>query len=315
MIRSFSDRRCLLHAAPPGHPEVPARLSGVLAGLAAAGWPPDELPPHPAAREAVLALHEAAYVERFERAVRRGDGLLDSADNPIGAGTWDAAWGAVDSTLHAADWVLGGPQRIAFAAVRPPGHHAERGLAMGFCFFDNIAVAAEHLRRRGGLERVAIFDFDVHHGNGTQHLFEERADVLYASTHQYPFYPGSGAAGERGRGAGSGATLNVPLAAGSGDAEYAAALREQVLPALREFGPQALLLSAGFDAWRGDPLGGMRVSEQGFADWGRLLGELAAEVCGGRVLAVLEGGYDLRALPGLVVGHLRGLAAGIASGA
>ncbi|MGE5232740.1 MAG: histone deacetylase [Acidobacteriota bacterium] len=311
MIRAFSGRRCLLHEAPPGYPEVPQRLAGVLQAVQGAAWPVDEMPAHPMSREAVLALHDAAYVERFEHAVRRGDGLLDSADNPLGAGTWDAAWGAIDATLHAADWVLGGSGRVAFAAVRPPGHHAERDLAMGFCFFDNVAVAADHLRRRGGVERVAIFDFDVHHGNGTQHLFEERADVFYASTHQFPFYPGTGAASECGRGAGSGATLNVPLPAGSGDEEYAAALRERILPALREFAPQALLLSAGFDAWRGDPLGGMRVSEQAFEGWGRALGELAGELCDGRVLAVLEGGYDLRALPGLAVAHLRGLATGL----
>jgi acetoin utilization deacetylase AcuC-like enzyme len=179
---------------------------------------------------------------------------------------------------------------------------------MGFCYFNNVAVAAEHLRRRHGVERVAVFDFDVHHGNGTQHLFEERGDVLYASTHQYPFYPGTGAAGERGRGAGEGATLNVPLAAGGADEVYAAALGEQVLPALRAFAPDVLLLSAGFDAWRGDPLGGMAVTEAGFADWGRRLGELAGAVCGGRVMAVLEGGYDVAALPRLVELHLAALA-------
>jgi acetoin utilization deacetylase AcuC-like enzyme len=238
--------------------------------------------------------------------VARGDSLFDSADNPIGEGSAEAAWSAVAATLAAADHAVSG--RPAFAAVRPPGHHAERELAMGFCFFNNAAVAAEHLRRRHGVERVAIFDFDVHHGNGTQHLFEERADVFYASTHQYPFYPGTGAADERGRGAGAGATLNVPLPAGTGDDGYREALTGTVLPALAAFRPDVLVLSAGFDAWADDPLGGMRVSEQGFADWGRRLGELAGEACGGRVLALLEGGYDLAALPRLVAAHLRGLA-------
>jgi acetoin utilization deacetylase AcuC-like enzyme len=178
---------------------------------------------------------------------------------------------------------------------------------MGFCFFNNVAVAAEHLRRQHGAGRVAIFDFDVHHGNGTQHIFEERADIFYASTHQYPFYPGTGAAGETGNGAGRGATLNVPLPAGSGDDVYAAAFTERILPALRGFSPDVLLLSAGFDAWQADPLGGMRVSEAGFRQWGVSLRELAAEICGGRVLAVLEGGYDLAALPRLVEAHLEGL--------
>ena len=198
----------------------------------------------------------------------------------------------------------------AFCAVRPPGHHAERAIAMGFCFFNNVAVAAGHLLRRHGAERVAIFDFDVHHGNGTQHLFEERADVFYLSTHQYPFYPGTGAAEETGRGAGEGATLNVPLPAGTGDEGYAAAIDGTILPALRRFAPDVLLLSAGFDAWQNDPLGGMRVTEAGFRSWGERLGALAAEVCGGRLLAVLEGGYDLRSLPRLVEAHLAGLAGG-----
>ena len=262
------------------------------------------------AREAVGALHEEGYVTRFQRAVARGDSLLDSADNPLSEGTWQAAWAAVAATLAAADWVAGGEGRTALAAVRPPGHHAERGMAMGFCFFNNVAVAAEHLRRRHGASRLAIFDFDVHHGNGTQHTFEERADIFYASTHQYPFYPGTGAADERGRGAGEGFTLNVPLPAGTGDEGYAEAIRSAVLPALRRFAPDALLLSAGFDAWRSDPLGGMRVSEEGFRSWGDWLRELAAEVCGGRVLAVLEGGYDLLHLPGLVEASLEGLAGG-----
>jgi acetoin utilization deacetylase AcuC-like enzyme len=311
MIRVFSDPLCLGHRTPPGFPEKPERLAGVLGHLRAGGWPVVEegLAPE-AARQAVTAVHDEGYVDRFERAAARGDSLLDSADNPLSAGTWKAAWAAVSATLAAADWVAGGEDRTALAAVRPPGHHAERAMAMGFCFFNNVAVAAEHLRRRHGVSRVAIFDFDVHHGNGTQHLFEARADVFYASTHQYPFYPGTGAASETGVGEGEGATLNLPLPAGTGDEGYAEAIRGAVLPALRRFAPDALLLSAGFDAWRNDPLGGMRVTEEGFRAWGEWLRELAAEVCGGRVLAVLEGGYDLRNLPLLVEANLEGLAGG-----
>jgi acetoin utilization deacetylase AcuC-like enzyme len=247
-------------------------------------------------------------VARFSRAAERGDALLDSADNPLSSGTWEAAWAAVETTLAAADWVAGGAGRRAFAAVRPPGHHAERGLAMGFCYFNNVAVAAEHMRQRHGVSRIAIFDFDVHHGNGTQHLFEERGDVFYASTHQYPFYPGTGAADEVGRGAGLGATLNVPLPAGTGDDGYAEAIRGRVLPALRGFAPEILLLSAGFDAWQRDPLGGMRVTEGGFRSWGEQCAALAEDVAEGRILAVLEGGYDLASLPRLVEAHLEGLA-------
>jgi acetoin utilization deacetylase AcuC-like enzyme len=310
-MRVVTTRDCLAHRAPSGHPERPERLAGVLDHLRAEGFAVEEVAvDSDEVRAATCAVHPAAYVERFERAVARGDSLFGSADNPIAAGTETAAWGAVAATLAAVDRVLAGDEERAFAAVRPPGHHAERDLAMGFCFFNNVAVAAEHARRHHGIERVAIFDFDVHHGNGTQHLFEERADVFYASTHQWPFYPGTGAAEERGLGSGEGATLNVPLAAGTGDDGYARALEEEVLPALEQFRPGLLLLSAGFDAWRDDPLGGMRVGEKGFRDWGRRLGALADELCAGRVVAVLEGGYDLVALPHLVAAHLEGLAGG-----
>src|SRR5262245_22509555 len=230
-MRVFTDPRCLRHRAR-GHPECPERLSSIVDHLRSRGWAVVEEPWSGDARQAVLALHEERYVERFERAVQRGDSLLDSADNPLSNGTWEAAWAAVETTLAAADHAAAGNR--AFAAVRPPGHHAERAVAMGFCFFNNVAVAAGHLRRQGA-ERVAIFDFDVHHGNGTQHLFERRADVFYASTHQYPFYPGTGAAAETGLGEGEGATLNVPLPAGTGDEGYAEAIRGSVLPALRRF--------------------------------------------------------------------------------
>ena len=311
MLRVFTSAACLDHRTPPGYPEKPERLAGVLARLRESGWAIEEEGEEEAtsARDAVLAVHDDAYVARFERAVSRRDSLLDSADNPLSPGTWNAAWAAVATVLAAADWVAGAGDRTAFAAVRPPGHHAERATAMGFCFFNNVAVAAEHLRRQGAA-RVAIFDFDVHHGNGTQHSFESRADVFYASTHQYPFYPGTGAADETGLGAGEGFTLNVPLPAGTGDEGYAEAIRTQVLPALRRFAPDVLLLSAGFDAWQADPLGGMRVTRDGFRAWGDWCAKLAAELCGGRVLALLEGGYDLRNLSSLVEDHLAGLAGG-----
>ena len=304
----FTDPRCLLHDVPLGFPERPARLHAILDGLRAAGRAIHEAGAHPAAATLGERVHSAAYLQRFRAATRRGDGLLDSADNPLVASTWDAAWGAAEATLHAADRAHGG--HAAFAAVRPPGHHGEKELAMGFCYLNNAALAAERLRAQG-LVRVAVFDFDVHHGNGTQHIFEQRAEVFYASTHQYPFYPGTGAADERGRGDGLGATLNVPLPAGCGDAEYEQAITGVVLPALRAFAPQALVVSAGFDAWQDDPLGGMRVSVEGFAAWGRWLGELAAEQCGGRLLAVLEGGYDVVALPTLVGAFLGGVEAAL----
>jgi len=310
-VRVVTDPRCLGHRPPRGFPERPERLRAILGHLRSEGFeivePERSEAAAERARRAVTALHPEEYVARFERAVARGDALFDSADNPLSEDTAEAAWGAVEATLAAADAAAAGEP--AFAAVRPPGHHAERATAMGFCWLNNAAVAAQHLLDAHRLERVAIFDFDVHHGNGTQHLFEERLDVFYASTHQFPFYPGSGAAGERGRGPGEGATLNVPLPAGTGDEGYREAIEGTVLPALAAFRPDALVVSAGYDAWRGDPLGGMRVSEEGFAAWGRRLAELAAEACSGRLLAVLEGGYDVAALGPLVAATLRGFAA------
>jgi acetoin utilization deacetylase AcuC-like enzyme len=310
MLRVFTDRRCLEHQAPRGYPERPDRLSSVLDLLESRGYSIEEggeAEGHPGTEAAIAAVHDPEYVERFRRAVERGDSLLDSADNPLSDGTFTAARAAVEATLRAAEYALAtGP---AFAAVRPPGHHAERALAMGFCFFNNVAVAAEHLRHLGA-SRVAIFDYDVHHGNGTQHLFESRADVFYASTHQFPFYPGTGAASEVGTGAGVGFTLNVPLPAGTGDPGYAAAIEGKILPGLLKFAPDVLVVSAGFDAWQADPLGGMAVTEAGFERWGEELRALADEVCGGRLLAVLEGGYDLASLPRLVAAGLTGLAGG-----
>src|SRR5207248_2906775 len=210
-------------------------------------------------------------------------------------GSWDAARLAAGSLLAVCDAVLAGEVENGFALVRPPGHHAERDRAMGFCLFDNVAIAAAWLRRRG-MRRVAIIDWDLHHGNGTQHLFESDPDVLYVSTHQYPYYPGTGAAEEVGREAGVGRTVNLPFPAGFGDREYTRACTEVVLPVCRQFAPDFVLASAGFDCDHRDPLGGMRVTPAGFAAMGRACVELAAETAGGRIAAVLEGGYDLSAI-------------------
>lgn len=310
-MRLFTDERCLDHPAPPGFPERPERLRGILAALSRnplasiQNLAADAMADEQAVR-AIARIHAEGHADRLRRAAARRDALLDTADNPIGPSSYGGALGAVRATLAALEATLAGTGAPTFAAVRPPGHHAERAQAMGFCFFNNVAIAAAEAVARHGVERIAIYDFDVHHGNGTQHLFEANPDVLYVSTHQFPFYPGTGAAGERGIGPGTGATLNVPLAAGGDDATYRAAHREQVFPALRAFRPDLLLVSAGFDAWRHDPLGGMKASGEGFAEWGRELHALAGEVCGGRMLSVLEGGYDLAALPGLVQGYLSG---------
>lgn len=312
MIRLFTSRRCLAHRAPGGYPEGPERLQTILDHLGASetwsGSVIEETDADRIADEAIRAVHDERYVRRLLKAVERGDGLIDSADNPLSSGTWDAARAAVEATLTAVEWVADGEDRHAVALVRPPGHHAERDRAMGFCFFNNVAVAVQHLRAEGRAERVAVFDFDLHHGNGTQHLFEERPDVFYASTHQAPFYPGTGTAAERGVGAGEGSVLNVPLPAGTGEEEYLEAVDASVMPALRGWGPDFLAVSAGFDTWQNDPLGGLAVTEEGFRGLGRRVAHLAASHCGGRSLTVLEGGYDLDALPRLAEAYLEGLA-------
>jgi acetoin utilization deacetylase AcuC-like enzyme len=303
-MQIFTDSRCLEHQAPPGYPETPSRLAGIL-GRLRRDQEVIEAGIHAVSEQAILAVHSGGYLRRLERAVERGDGLFDSADNPLSAGTLRAALGAVAATLHATDRAATG--HAAFAAVRPPGHHAERETAMGFCFFNNAAIAAEHLLAAHGLARVAVVDFDVHHGNGTQHHFAARGEVFFASLHQWPFYPGTGAAHEVGEGAGHGTTLNLPLPARTADAGYLAVFEETLLPAISAFAPQALVISAGFDAWRGDPLGGMSLSEEAFRQFGRLLGGWAQSHAGGRLVAVLEGGYDLEALPELVVAFLEGV--------
>jgi acetoin utilization deacetylase AcuC-like enzyme len=306
-FKVFSDPRCLAHLVPSGFPEIPSRLEVLTAGLAAEGYEIVERGEHPGSAEAIAFVHDTDYLRRFQESVAGGELFLDTGDNPLSAGTWEASMAAVEVNLHAADWIAAGLRRQAFCLVRPPGHHAERFMAMGFCYFNNVAVTAEYLIRRKGFSRVAIVDFDVHHGNGTQHVFEERGDVLYASVHQSPLYPGTGAARERGRGAGLGATLNVPLPPGSRDSDYEKAFGAEVLPALGEFSPQVLLVSAGFDAWQGDPVGGMRVTESAFESWGDWLGRAAERLCEGRVLVTLEGGYDLDALPDLAIALCRGL--------
>jgi len=308
MVQVFTHARCHQHDPPMGYPETPARLESILGGLETGPWDVVErCVEREIAESVVTTVHDPLYLARFELAVQSGAPLLDTGDNPLVADTWDAAWAAVEVTLAAADWMMAASGRKPFAAVRPPGHHAEQSMAMGFCYFNNIALAAEYLRSHHHLARVAVVDFDVHHGNGTQHLFERRADVFYVSLHQSPFYPGTGAAAERGIGAGEGTTLNLPLPPGTGDATYREALEGRVVPALREFSPEALLVSAGFDAWRLDPVGGMAVSRDAYREWGGLIAAVANEICDGRVLSLLEGGYDLVALPGLVRAYLSGL--------
>jgi acetoin utilization deacetylase AcuC-like enzyme len=288
-----ADARMLAHEPGFGHPERPDRLRVLLDYMANAGGLV-RLGTRPATEDEIARVHTAAHVEETAATVAHRHVVLDP-DTVTSPGSYEAARLAAGSLLVLCEAVLAGEVANGFALVRPPGHHAERTRAMGFCLFNNVAVAARWLRDHG-VGRVAIVDWDLHHGNGTQHLFEDDPSVLYVSTHQYPFYPGTGTAEEVGKGAGAGYTLNLPFPAGFGDAEYTHAFRELIVPVVRQFAPEVILVSAGFDCdWR-DPLGGMSVTGAGFTAMARACRDLAAETADGRIALVLEGGYDLRAL-------------------
>ncbi len=286
------------HDTGPGHPERAERHRAIVERIASSGLLAhlDRVDATPIEPERLLLVHEARHVADVQRAIASGARLLDDGDTRVSAGSWRAALLAAGGTLDAVERVMDGRWRNAFVAARPPGHHAERAHAMGFCAFNNVAVAAAHLRARHGLERVAIVDWDVHHGNGTQHAFERDPSVYFASLHQWPLYPGSGLADERGIGAGEGATRNCPLAPRSGDREWLSAFEDVVLRDLEAFAPQFVLVSAGFDAHADDPLGQTELTTGAYARMTNLLAQFARERCAGRLVLVLEGGYDLGAL-------------------
>jgi len=287
------DARMLAHDPGRGHPERPERLRALLDHLGdARGF--TRLGARAATDEEIALVHTPALIEHLEATAGRARVVLDP-DTATSAGSWEAARLAAGAVLQLCEAVLAGEVANGFAAVRPPGHHAESNRAMGFCFVNNVAVAAAYLKRRG-VRRVAVIDWDLHHGNGTQHVFECDPDVLYVSTHQYPFYPGTGAADEVGRGEGAGRTLNLPFPAGFGDAEFDRALDEVVVPILTRFAPEFVLVSAGFDADYRDPLGGLQVTPQGFARMAHRIASVANRTAAGRIVAVLEGGYDLDAI-------------------
>ncbi|MDP6762164.1 MAG: histone deacetylase [Planctomycetota bacterium] len=296
---------CLRHDTGPGHPERPARLSTLLERLEASGIASDveRVEARPAEPERLLAVHDQRHVAAMRAAVERGAGALDEGDTAVSEHTWRAAVCAAGAGLEAAERVLAGEWRNAFCAVRPPGHHAEHARAMGFCLLNNVAICARALGEVHGLERVAIVDWDVHHGNGTQHAFEDDPSVFFLSLHQWPHYPGTGGAAERGTGAGEGATRNRPLPAGSGDKEWLAAL-EEGLREVEAFDPQFVLISAGFDAHAADPLSGTRVTTGAYERMTEAVGALAERCAGGRLVSMLEGGYDLDALAASAEVHL-----------
>jgi acetoin utilization deacetylase AcuC-like enzyme len=303
------DERFLGHDTGEGHPERAERLCAVERGLREAGlW--DRLTRiafESAGVGYVQRLHDPVYVDRCLEHCREGRSFIDTPDSAICRDSAEVALLAAGGVKAAVRAVMAGEISKAFCAVRPPGHHAEADKSMGFCLFGNVALAADYLTGELGVERVAIIDFDVHHGNGTQHLLEDRSDVMFISLHQDPAtnYPGTGYAKEIGAGRGEGYTLNIPLAQGGGDDVYMKAFGSQVLPRLAEYKPQFLLVSAGFDAAMEDPLAGMNVTTDGFAWMSRRLVEAASELCGGRLVSVLEGGYDLDALSRGVVAHVK----------
>lgn len=281
----------------PTHPENSRRLERTLQHLQEIGLLErlQDLPARDASVEEVAAVHRPGYIEEIRAASAGQQGWLDP-DTYVGPYSYAAALRAAGGLLQAVQAVLEGQVRNAFALVRPPGHHAVAGRAMGFCLFNNVAIAARYALREFGLERVMIVDFDLHHGNGTQDAFYEEPAVLYFSTHQYPHYPGTGHYQETGRGAGQGYTVDVPLSAGVGDAGYGRVFEEILLPVARRYKPQLILASAGYDAHWADPLGGMLLSVSGYASIARTLVELAEELCQGRLVLTLEGGYHLGAL-------------------
>jgi len=294
------------HDAGPGHPERPERLEAVRRGLREAGLEGDLTvrEPRPATREELLRVHTAAHVDRVA-ATEGGRHRFDS-DTEAGPRSHAAALRAAGAVVEAVDAVLAGTLDRAFCAVRPPGHHATPARAMGFCFFNNVAVGAAHARAQG-LSRVAIVDFDVHHGNGTQEMFWTDPQVLYVSSHAFPFYPGTGALEEVGEGAGRGFTVNLPMPSGLGDGDYALAYRRIVEPIGRAFDPELVLVSTGFDAHRDDPLAGMSLTAAGFAELADVCLALADGAARGRAVFVLEGGYNLQAIAeatAAVVGRL-----------
>lgn len=303
--------RFLDHEAGVGHPERPDRLRAILRGLVKNGLL-ERLEPlkfSEAEPETIALVHDPAYVQIVELACTKEFGWIGSMDTGICASSYDVARLAVGGVLEAADRVAALDVRRAFCAVRPPGHHAEVGQAMGFCLFNNIALAAEHLIRRRGVERVAVVDFDVHHGNGTQHTFEERPDVLFISLHEGPqfLYPGTGWAGETGRGGGEGYTVNIPMPPGATDDDYERAFAAKVIPRLDGFEPAVILVSAGFDAAAGESIAHLSLSPRGFAGMTRSLVEAAERHAGGRIVSVLEGGYELPNLEDCVSAHVEAL--------
>ncbi len=288
------------HQGPPQHPERPARIAAAVEGVERSGLEVVRTPAEPVERPALLAVHDRGYVDALEEFCARGGGAID-IDTYAGPRSWEAALNAAGSGATARRALERDEADVAFVAMRPPGHHAERDRAMGFCLFNNIAITAAELTEHG--HRVAVVDWDVHHGNGTQNVFAATAEVLYVSIHQHPFYPGTGWMDELGVGDGKGTTVNLPLPGGSGRLVYEQAFRRIVTPIVDQFNPDWLLVSAGYDAHRADPLAGMQLEDEGYS---MMSSALAPLVDRGRTVFFLEGGYDLDAVRNSVAATLDG---------
>jgi acetoin utilization deacetylase AcuC-like enzyme len=301
-----ADDGCRGHLAGKAHPESPERYDAVMEGLARAGLLERmrRAEVRTATENELQLCHTAEYLKSVRRDVESGRRYLSTGDTDITPNSWDAAARAAGGVLNAVDAVLAGSARNAFCVVRPPGHHANAARGMGFCLFNNVAIAARYAQREHGVGRVLIVDWDVHHGNGTQDIFYRDPSVLFFSSHQWPLYPGTGRADETGEGPGAGTTMNFPFPAGSGRHEILGAVEDHLLPAAARFQPDLVLISAGFDSRVGDPLGRFTLTDADFVDLTRAAMGIADRHAGGRVVSLLEGGYNLEGLASAAAAHV-----------
>jgi acetoin utilization deacetylase AcuC-like enzyme len=299
--------RFLEHDTGAGHPERPDRLRAISSHLKEQKlWTEmQHLFIDPATEDSALRVHTQSHLRFIRDSCNNGRKILDDGDTHVSAGSYEIALLATGGALAAVDAVMQGTLTNAFCAVRPPGHHAERQRVMGFCLLNNIAIAARYAQNVYRIRRVAIVDWDVHHGNGTQEIFYDDPSVLFISTHQYPLWPGTGSRNEQGSGQGKGFTMNIPMPPGAGETEYLVAFRKEIVPMLDGFRPELILISAGFDAHTEDPLASINLTEDSFAKLTAIIIERAKFNCSGRVVSLLEGGYNLRALAASVEKHLR----------